>query len=111
MENELIERAIKRLREVHTELDLEGEVTARLIKDRFLGRDAKQQQNLLLDVFKDHNQRFLERVTVGDAANASYTKYKSVYSHVEKFMIKEYGKSLSVKYIDTEFIEKFHLWQ
>lgn len=81
-------------------------VTARAVKERYLGNDGSD--STLLAFFRSHNDEFLRRVGVS-RSKATYYKYRCVCNHLACFIDLAYRRpDLPFRELDREFLIGFH---
>lgn len=105
--NKEIELLLLLLRARFNELsDMNEKVSAEDVKNSFQGMGAAQMT--FLRFFDEQNQEYALRVGVNRTANTFY-QYKNTYRHLSKFIAIRYKVSdVTVKSLDTLFIEGFH---
>ena len=83
----------------------EVEITAKVLKNRILGVEAKERT--LVKLFEQHNNR-AEELIGKEFAAGTVERYKTAKKHIEGFLISVYGvKDLSLKKINYQFIVDF----
>ncbi|RFZ94811.1 site-specific integrase [Mucilaginibacter conchicola] len=88
--------------------DIQEELSAEKIKNRFLGKAEKP--IMLMDVFKEHNQK--AAALVGQEFSPStVTRYETTLKHTQNFMQWKYKiNDIRVKEIDHRFISEFEFY-
>lgn len=71
-------------------MQTDGFVTADKVKNAYLGLGVKQ--DTFLTLFAKHNQEFSRKVGY-NRAQASYSKYCTLYKHMESYIIQEYKRN------------------
>jgi len=99
-----------RVMKVHRQMELDGEpITAQKVIDKYLGRDSKP-DIMLLDIFREHNERCRKLVGNG-MAPATAKRYETSLRHTEAFIRFNYGKSdMALKEIDHKFIMDYEFY-
>ena len=78
-----------RLNKIYNKLLENNEhITAKRIKDIYIGKDEKRKT--LLEAFTDHNQMMASRVGV-DFSKSTYTRYSTTKDHVKAFLKHQYN--------------------
>ena len=90
----------------HRELIQEDiEITAKALKNRILGVEAKEQ--MLVKLFEEHNNR-AEELVGKEFAAGTIERYKTAKKHIEDFLNQNYGvEDITLKKIDHQFIIDF----
>lgn len=92
----------------YSALEREGYVSARRIRNAYLGLDACQEG--LLQLFAQHNAEFRSRVGQG-RSRSTYIKYRCVYSHLCTFVRrKRQCRDIPLRELDSGFIRDFDLY-
>lgn len=87
--NTLLDNTILKLNKIYNKLLENDEViTARRIKDTYLGKD--ETKKTLLEAFADHNEMMASRVGV-DFSRSTYTRYTTTKDHVTAFLKHKYN--------------------
>ena len=83
-------------------------ITALKIKEMYTGGDNRRQ--MLLAFFRHHNEQFARMVGVIRSSN-TYSKYRCVYAHLERFVAERYGcDDIPFSRIDTMFVTEFQAY-
>lgn len=107
--NALIDTLTLKLNKIYNTLRENDEIiTARRIKDVFLGNDEKRKS--LLEAFREHNEMVRSRIGV-DFSKSTYTRYKTTCDHISEFLTHQYSRSdiflQQVKYSIITDLEHF----
>jgi site-specific recombinase XerD len=101
--NTLLDNTILKLNKIYNKL-LENDkvITARKIKDIYLGKD--ETKKTLLEAFIDHNQMMASRVGV-DFSRSTYTRYTTTKDHVTAFLKHRYNlEDINLQQLQYSFI-------
>lgn len=83
-------------------------ISARIVKDAFLGLDRKQET--LLKLFSVHNEEFAKKLGMGRALS-TYKKYCQVYNHLVRFLkMKLKKKDIHLQELNYQFIQDFDVY-
>lgn len=86
-------------------MQTDGFVTADKVKNAYLGLGVKQ--DTFLTLFAKHNQEFSRKVGY-NRAQASYSKYCTLYKHMESYIIQEYKRNdIFLKELNLAFVNGF----
>ncbi|WP_224488671.1 site-specific integrase [Robertkochia flava] len=86
-------------------LDREEEITAKRIKNRYLG--IEETHRYILDVLEVHNQK-MEKLVGKEFSFRTLQRYKTTKSHLSDFIQANYdAEDINVKRIQTTFINAF----
>lgn len=86
-------------------MQTDGFVTADKVKNAYLGLGLKQ--DTFLTLFAKHNQEFSRKVGY-NRAQASYSKYCTLYKHMESYIIQEYKRNdIFLKELNLAFVNGF----
>jgi hypothetical protein len=86
-------------------VSIRGQASAGDVKNSYQG--IAQSQEMLLEVFREHNEAFAKRVDV-NRANSTYRNYQFSCTSLEEFIKKKYRVTdLSFKQLDYPFIENY----
>ena len=101
--NTLIDNFTLKLNKIYNQLCESDEIiTARRIKDIFLGNDQKRKS--LLQAFRGHNEMVHARIGV-DFSKSTYTRYKTTCDHISEFLKHQYSRSdIFLQQIQYSFI-------
>ncbi len=104
--NSLIDLLTLMLNKIYSKLvENEETITARKVKDIYLGKDVKKKS--LLEVFALHNEMMRSRVGV-DFSRSTFTQYSTTYDHIIQFLKQDYNLNDSMlKDIPYSFITDF----
>jgi hypothetical protein len=104
--NSLIDLLTLKLNKIYSKLvENEETVTARKVKDIYLGKDVKKKS--LLEVFALHNEMMRSRVGV-DFSKSTFTRYSTTYDHIIQFLKQDYNlNDIMLKDIPYSFIIDF----
>lgn len=99
-----------RIMQIYREMELDREpISAQKIIDKYLGRDSKP-EIMLLDVFREHNDRCHKLAGNGMAAS-TVTRYETSYKHTATFIESVYRKQdLPIADVDHKFITDYEFW-
>ena len=95
-----------RAKSIRNDLLDRGEiVSAKIVKDVFLGNDSRNKS--LVEVFEFHNKR-IESLLGKSYSKSTLVRYKTTLSHVKDFMTKYYKRDdVLLKELNFEFISRF----
>lgn len=95
-----------KIKEVHTNMIANGdEITARNIKDAYLGINAQSRK--LLEIFREHNTEMESLIGNGFSDNTLRT-FKSSLKHMTEFLEVKYGlEDISIRKVDQPFIKNY----
>lgn len=104
--NTLLDNTILKLNKIYNKLLQNDEViTARRIKDIYLGKD--ETKKTLLEAFAEHNQMMASRVGV-DFSRSTYTRYTTTKDHVAAFLKHRYNlEDINLQRLQYAFITDF----
>ena len=104
--NHHIKQLTERIKEYHKEiLDEQGYITAELVKNAITGIGRKKDN--LLELFRQHNEEYGKQAGI-NRAEKYIVIYKTVYRHVERFILTHYGmEDIPLRKLELSFIEKF----
>ena len=78
--------------------------TATNLRDAYLGKTPTNK--MLLELFKEHNDKIFRLIETGEYALGTYKRYDTVRNHLHDYIRTNYnGSDISVKEIDYKFIE------
>ncbi len=84
----------------------EAPFTALDLRDAYLGKDKKQQ--LILELFQEHNNKIFQLIRTGEYALGTYKRYDTVHNHLQEYIKSSYQcADVYVREIDFKFIEGF----
>lgn len=95
-----------KIKDVHTNMIATGdEITARNIKDAYLGINAQSRK--LLEIFREHNTEMESLIGNGFSDNTLRT-FKSSLKHMTEFLEVKYGlEDISIRKVDQAFIKNY----
>lgn len=101
-----------RILEIYRQMEFEGkQPCARQIIDRYLGRDADGQKIMLLDVFREHNERCRVLAQKGDMASATVERYETSLKHTADFVREYYNADdIPIEEVDHKFIVDYEFF-
>ncbi len=104
--NHHIKQLTEKIHQFHKEiLDEQGYITAELIKNAVTGIGRKKEN--LLELFRQHNEEYSKKAGI-NRAEKYIVIYKTVYKHVERFILTHYGvEDIPLRKLELSFIEKF----
>ena len=104
--NHHINQLTEKIRQYHKEiLDEQGYITAELVKNAVTGIGRKKEN--LLELFREHNEEYGKKAGI-NRAEKYIVIYKTVYRHVERFVLAHYGmEDIPLRKLELSFIEKF----
>jgi site-specific recombinase XerD len=83
-------------------------ITAKELRDQFLGKKEEEKHKTICDAFEYHNRKMAETVEVGNITRKTLLRYQSTQKKVVKFMKREYKvKDKALKDIRLSFITEF----
>lgn len=86
----------------------EEDITAEILKNRFIGKDEKVRT--LLSVFEDHNQK-MKSLVGQDFEKSTLQRYETALMHTRDFMKWKYNiPDLSVSKINFKFLNEFEYY-
>lgn len=99
-----------RVMQIYREMELDRElITAQKIMDKYLGRDSHS-EIMLLDVFREHNDRCHKLADNGMAAS-TVVRYETSLKHTAAFIESTYGKQdIPIADVDHKFITDYEFW-
>lgn len=95
-----------KINEVHTQMIATGdEITARNLKDSYLGKNA--QSRMLLEIFREHNAEMESLIGNGFSDNTLRT-FKSSLKHITEYLqVKFKLPDISIRKVDQAFIKNY----
>lgn len=104
--NSLLDNTVLKLNKIYNKLLENGEaITARRIKDIYLGKDGAKKT--LLEAFADHNEMMASRVGV-DFSRSTYTRYSTTKDHVTAFLKHRYNlEDINLQHLQYAFVTDF----
>ena len=104
--NHHIKQLTEKIHQFHKEiLDEQGYITAELVKNAVTGIGRKKEN--LLELFRQHNEEYGKKAGI-NRAEKYIVIYKTVYKHVERFILAHYGmEDIPLRKLELSFIEKF----
>lgn len=89
-------------------IDSDKEVTAEALKNQLLGKE--ESKKMILEVFREHNQRV--KALVGkEFAAGTLQRYKTSLEHTRSFIQWKYGlEDMDIQLLDYEFISSYAFW-
>jgi len=104
--NHHIKQLTESIKAYHKEiLDEQGYITAELVKNAITGIGRKKEN--LLELFRQHNDEYGKQAGI-NRAEKYIVIYKTVYRHVERFILTHYGmEDIPLRKLELSFIEKF----
>ena len=99
-----------RVMQIYREMELDHEfISAQKVVDKYLGRDSKL-EIMLLDVFRDHNDR-CHKLAGNGMASATVVRYETSYKHTAAFIKSVYKKEdIPIVDVDHKFITDYEFW-
>lgn len=99
-----------RVMQIYREMELDREpITAQKIIDKYLGRDSHS-EIMLLDVFREHNDR-CHKLSGNGMASATVVRYETSYKHTAAFIESVYKKQdIPIADVDHKFITDYEFW-
>ncbi|SHE82517.1 site-specific integrase [Dysgonomonas macrotermitis] len=99
-----------RIMQIYREMEFDREtITAQSIVDKYLGRDSKP-EIMLLDVFREHNDR-CHKLAGNGMASATVVRYETSYKHTAAFIESVYRvKDIPIADVDHKFITDYQFW-
>lgn len=99
-----------RVMQIYREMEFDREtITAQSIVDKYLGRDSKP-EIMLLDVFREHNDR-CHKLAGNGMASATVVRYETSYKHTAAFIESVYRvKDIPIADVDHKFITDYEFW-
>lgn len=99
-----------RIMQIYREMELDREpISAQKVVDKYLGRDSKP-EIMLLDVFREHNDR-CHKLTGNGMAAATVVRYETSYKHTANFIQSTYSKEdIPIADVDHKFITDYEFW-
>ena len=99
-----------RLMQIYREMELDREpISAQKVIDKYLGRDAKS-TIMLLDVFREHNDR-CRKLAGNGMAPATVERYETSLKHTAEFMQFAYNKKdVAISDVDHKFITDYEFY-
>jgi len=90
-------------------IETDKEISAESIKDLLLGRN-KQRPQMLLEVFKYHNEQIAALVGQ-EYAPGTLDRYQTSYRHTQSFLDWRYKlKDIDISKLNYEFISEYEFW-
>jgi site-specific recombinase XerD len=107
--NFYLEQIKHKIFEAQKDLEFEGiEVTARTIKDRYLGID--NHSNTLIKAYIEHNEDLKKMIGNGVAFN-THKRHKTSLRHTQEFLKKKYKRSdITFKEITPKFLKDYEIF-
>lgn len=104
--NALLDNTVLKLNKIYNKLLENAEaITARRIKDIYLGKDGTKKT--LLEAFADHNQMMASRIGV-DFSRSTYTRYSTTKDHVTAFLKHRYNlEDINLQHLQYAFVTDF----
>ncbi|GAC1312073.1 MAG: site-specific integrase [Mucilaginibacter sp.] len=104
--NHHLDTVQSKIKDVHTSMIATGdEITARNVKDTYLGINA--QSKLLLEIFREHNIEMESLIGNGFSDNTLRT-FKSSLKHITAYVKAKYGlEDISIRKVDQPFIKNY----
>lgn len=98
-----MQMAEAKINQIHRDLLVNNqEISASIIKDLFLGNNAKSKT--LLETFLYHNQELKELEGI-KYSKSTVKRYDTTYDHIKRFLKSEYNlEAISLKNLDYKFI-------
>ena len=98
-----MQMAEAKINQIHRDLLVNNqEISASIIKDLFLGNNAKSKT--LLETFLYHNQELKELEGI-KYSKSTVKRYDTTYDHIKRFLKSEYNlEDISLKNLDYKFI-------
>lgn len=99
-----------RVMQIYREMEFDREViTSQKVMDKYLGRDSEP-EIMLLDVFREHNERCHKLIDNG-MASATVVRYETSYRHTAAFIESVYSKQdIPIAEVDHKFITDYEFW-
>lgn len=99
-----------RVMQIYREMELDREpISAQKVVDKYLGRDSKP-EIMLLDVFREHNDR-CHKLAGNGMASATVVRYETSYKHTTAFIQSVYCKQdIPITDVDHKFITDYEFW-
>lgn len=99
-----------RVMQIYREMELDSvAITAQKVVDKYLGRDSEL-EIMLLDVFREHNERCHKLIGNG-MASATVVRYETSYKHTAAFIEFVYKKQdVPITAVDHKFITDYEFW-
>jgi site-specific recombinase XerD len=83
-------------------------ITAALIRDKYLGKDAKNQKKTITEAFEYHNIKMEELVKIDKITKKTLMRYQSTLSKIKYFMQTYKGiKDIALEDVKLSFITEF----
>lgn len=100
-----------RVVQIYREMELDREpISAQKVIDKYLGRDSKP-EIMLLDVFREHNERCHKLAENGGMASATVVRYVTSCKHTASFIESVYKKQdIPIADVDHKFITDYEFW-
>lgn len=90
-------------------IETDKEISAESIKDLLLGRN-KQSPQMLLEVFKYHNEQ-IGALVGQEYASGTLERYRTSYRHTRSFLEWRYKlKDIDISKLNYEFISEYEFW-
>lgn len=101
--NSYLDAIDRKVEQIHTNFKkMSIEISAEAIMNKYLGKEEKPK--LLMEIFKDHNQKMEASIGKGFKAN-TLKGYKSSVIHLTAYLLKDYkGRDIDIRKIDHAFI-------
>jgi site-specific recombinase XerD len=101
--NSYLDAIDRKVEQIHTNFKkMSVEISSEAIMNKYLGKEEKPK--LLLEIFKDHNQKMEASIGKGFKAN-TLKGYKSSVIHLTAYLLKDYkGRDIDIRKIDHAFI-------
>lgn len=99
-----------RVMQIYREMEFDREtISAQKIVDKYLGRD-NEPDIMLLDVFREHNDR-CHKLAGNGMASSTVVRYETSYKHTAAFLESIYKvKDIPIVDIDHKFITDYEFW-
>jgi site-specific recombinase XerD len=71
---------------------LHEKLTPQMLSDSYLGKEPKNKEKTLIDVFQYHNKKFKEKAERGLLSKKTHARFEILLGKIVKFMLEEYGQ-------------------
>lgn len=99
-----------RVMQIYREMELDREpISAQKVIDKYFGRDSHS-EIMLLDVFREHNDR-CHKLSGNGMASATVVRYETSYKHTAAFIESVYKRQdIPIADVDHKFITDYEFW-
>ncbi len=107
--NAYIDKVINDINQIFIQEVSQGNIVSSIdIKNKYLGIDDKPTQKTILDALDYHNKKMEEKVTIGQTAKKTYTRYVITKKKVVAFMKHQYKiKDKPLSELRLRFVTEF----